>query len=130
MAFFYDPFTQLGRHLLHITAIQRQFVGNLLIRHIESHKVEAQDPYLQGLMMSCENGVREIIKACVTVMTLIALTCRFRAIQAALDDVFGLTRGARDAVRPAQLAYRLITLTIISPFAIEKFPKLNFREIP
>ena len=67
-------------------------MGNLLIRHIESHKVEAQDPYLQGLMMSCENGVREIIKACVTVMTLIALPCRFRIVKAALDDLCRLTR--------------------------------------
>ena len=38
-------------------------------------------------MISCENGVREIIKACVTVMTLIALPCRFRVIKAALDDL-------------------------------------------
>ena len=33
MAFFYDPFTQLSRHLLHITAVERQFVSNLLIRY-------------------------------------------------------------------------------------------------
>ena len=32
---FYDPLTQLCRHLLHITAIERQFLGNLLIRHIQ-----------------------------------------------------------------------------------------------
>ena len=63
--------------------------------------------------MSCENGICQIIKACVTVMTLIALTGRFRVIQTALDDVCGQTRGAFDAVRPAQLAHCLIALTII-----------------
>ena len=28
---FYDPLTQLRRHLLHLTAIERQCVSNLLI---------------------------------------------------------------------------------------------------
>jgi len=63
--------------------------------------------------MSCKNGVSQIIKAFVTVGTLIALTCGFRVIKAALDDLFGLTRWALDAVGPAQLADGLITLNII-----------------
>ena len=63
--------------------------------------------------MSRKNGVRQIIKAPVTAMTLITLTGRFCVIKAALDDVLGLTRWARDAVRPAQLADGLITLHII-----------------
>src|SRR2546428_11294887 len=64
-------------------------------------------------MMSGKNGVGQIIKACVTVVTLIALTSWFRVITATLDDVLRLTRGARDALRPAQLADGLITLDII-----------------
>jgi hypothetical protein len=62
--FFYDPFTKLSRHLLPITAIERQFVGNLLIRQIQSHEIEAQDPHLQGLMMAGKDGVGEIIVVC------------------------------------------------------------------
>jgi hypothetical protein len=46
-------------------------------------------------------------------MTLIALTGRFRIITATLDDLFRLTRGAHNAVGPAQLADGLITLHII-----------------
>ena len=64
-------------------------------------------------MMSCKNRVRQIIKACVTVGTLIALTGGFRVIKATLDDVFRLTRGAGDTVRPASFAYGLITLNLI-----------------
>jgi hypothetical protein len=85
----------------------------LLIRQIEAHEREAQDPHLQGLRMAGKNGVNEIIKACVAVVTLVALTGGFRVIKATLDDLGGLTRGARDAVWPTQLAYRLITLHII-----------------
>ena len=113
MGFFYDPFTQLSRHLLHITAIERQFVCNLVVRQIESHEIEAQDPDFQRLMMARKNGVGQIIKAFVAVVTLVALTCRFRIIKAALDDLFGLTRGAHNAVWLAHLADGLITLHLI-----------------
>src|SRR5262249_51886495 len=43
---FYDPFTQLCRHLLHIAAIHFQFVGNLFMRQIQSHEVQTQYPNL------------------------------------------------------------------------------------
>jgi hypothetical protein len=65
-------------------------------------------------MMSRKNGVGQIIKACVTSGTLLALTGQFRIIKAALDDLFGPTRGTLYAVWPAQLADSLITLTIIN----------------
>ncbi len=90
-----------------------QLLGNLVIRQIQAHEIQAQYPHFQRLMMSCKNGVRQIIKACVTVGTRIALTCGFRVIKAALDDLCGLTRWARDAIWPAQLADGLITLHII-----------------
>src|SRR6266581_1691251 len=64
-------------------------------------------------MMSGKDGVGQIIKACVTVMTLIALTGRLRVIKAALDDLVGLTRWAGDTIWPAQLTDGLITLDII-----------------
>ena len=99
--------------MLHITAIQGQFVGNLLIRQIQSHEVQTQYPHFQRLMMSGKNSVRQIIKASVTVMTLITLTGGFGIIKALLDDLYGHTRGTRDALWPAELADGLITLHII-----------------
>jgi hypothetical protein len=64
-------------------------------------------------MMSRKNSVGQVIKACATVGTLIALTGGFRIIKAAPDDLFGLASWALDAVRPAQLADGLLTLHII-----------------
>jgi Recombinase zinc beta ribbon domain/Recombinase len=64
-------------------------------------------------MMSGKDGVGQIIKAFVTVVTLIALTGRLRVIKAALDDLVGLTRWAGDTIWPAQLTDGLITLDII-----------------
>ena len=63
--------------------------------------------------MAGKNRVGQIIKACVTVVALIALMSWFHAIKATLDDSLRRTRGARDAIRPAQLADGLITLDII-----------------
>jgi hypothetical protein len=65
-------------------------------------------------MMASKNGVGQIIKACVTAMTLIALTGGFRVIKAALDDLCRLTRWTCYTVWPAQLADGLITLHIIN----------------
>jgi hypothetical protein len=64
-------------------------------------------------MLARKNSGGQIIKPFVTGGTLIALTCGFRVITAALDDLGGLTRWALDAVWPAQLAHRLLTLNII-----------------
>ena len=44
--------------------------------------------------MSSKDGVGQVIKACVTVGTLRALTGQLRVIKATLDDVFGLNRPA------------------------------------
>jgi hypothetical protein len=64
-------------------------------------------------MMSRKKGVGQVIKASVTVVTLIALTGRFCVIKATLDHVFGLTKRTLDTLGPSQLANRLITLRII-----------------
>ena len=61
-------------------------------------------------MMSRKHGVGQIIKASVPVVTLVALTGRFRVSKAALDDMLRLTRGTCDALGPAQLTNSLITL--------------------
>jgi hypothetical protein len=97
-----------------MATIHVQSVGNLVVRQMEAHEIQTQYPHFQRLMMARKNGVSQIIKACVTVSTRIALPCRFRVIKAALDDLCGLTQWARDAIWSAQLAYGLIALHIIN----------------
>jgi hypothetical protein len=83
-----------------ITAIQCQFFCNLVVGQVQPHEIETQDPHFQGLMMAGKDGVSQIIKAFVTVVTLIALTIWFRVIKATLDDMLRLTNGALDTVWP------------------------------
>src|SRR5262245_52980558 len=113
LAFFYYDTTQRTLHLQCITPIDGQLVGNLLVRHVQSHEIQTQDPDFQRLMMSGKNRVSQIIKALVTVVTLIALTSGFRIIKAALDEVLRRTRGTGDAIWPTQLPHSLITLDVI-----------------
>jgi len=80
---------------------------------MQSYEIQTQYPHLQRLMMSGKDGVRHIIKACVTVVTRIALTGQLRVITAALDDLVGLTRWAGDTIWLTQLTDGLITLDII-----------------
>jgi hypothetical protein len=63
--------------------------------------------------MSSKDSVSQNIKASLTAVTLIALTGGFRVINAALDNLFGLTREAVNTILPAQLTNGLITLHII-----------------
>src|SRR5712691_1443018 len=64
-------------------------------------------------MMSSKNRIGQIIKAFITVVTLITLTIRFCIIKAAFDHMLRLTRGTCDAIGPAQLTNGLITLHVI-----------------
>src|SRR6266446_4220549 len=64
-------------------------------------------------MMSSKDRIGQIIKAFITVVTLITLTSRFCIIKAAFDHMLRLTRGTCDAIGPAQLTNGLITLHVI-----------------
>lgn len=64
--------------------------------------------------MSGKDRVSQIIKAFVTVVTLIALTGGFGTIKAALDYMVRLTRGTLETIGPAQLTNGLSTLHIIN----------------
>src|SRR5215475_8257680 len=64
-------------------------------------------------MMSSKDGVGQIIKTCVTVVTCIASTSWFRVIKATLNNLLRLTRGTHNAVGPAQLTNRPITLHLV-----------------
>ena len=63
--------------------------------------------------MSSKDRVGPIIKACITVVTLLTLTSRFCIITAAFDHMLRRTRGTCDAIGPAQLTNGLITLHVI-----------------
>ena len=46
-----DPFPELFSHPLYIVRIQAQLVGELRVRQIQPHEIQAQNPNPQRLMM-------------------------------------------------------------------------------
>jgi hypothetical protein len=105
---------KLGGHLLHIGALQVQFLGNLPVGQVQSHKIEAQYPYFEWLMMSGKNGVRQIIEAFATIFTFIALFGRFFFIESSFDYSFEITKRTLASFRPVQFPNSFITLSIIN----------------
>jgi hypothetical protein len=103
----------LGGHLLDVAAFQIQFPGDLFIGQIQAHKIEAQYPDFERLMMPSEDCAGQIIEAFLTIFTLITLSDRLFVIETSSDDSSGITKRTLSAFRPAQFAYRVVTLGII-----------------
>jgi hypothetical protein len=76
-------------------------------------KIPTPYPHFQRLMLSSNDGVGQIIKTFVTVVTCRALTSWFRVIKATRKNLLRLTRGTHNAVGPAQRTNRLITLHLV-----------------
>ena len=49
---FNDALTKLSGHLLGIVAVQTQLVSNRFVREIQPHKIEAEHPNAQRLVVS------------------------------------------------------------------------------
>jgi hypothetical protein len=58
-----DPFPQLGGHPLGVVGIQIEFLGDLLIREVQPHEVQALDPDPQRLVMSGEDRPGQVVEA-------------------------------------------------------------------
>ena len=112
-AFFYYSFTKLGGHLLDLAAVQIQFLSDLFIGQVQSHKIQAQYPDLQRLMVPGEDRTRQIIEAFLTIFTFITLSGRLLIIETSSDDALGITKRTLSAFWPTQFAHRIVTLGII-----------------
>ena len=79
-------------------------VPNLIVGNIESHQIQAGNPNLKGLVMSCENSVSQVIKITGAMLTLIVLAIGLHCIMAVLLDMFrAAVRTVYHPVRPAAL---------------------------
>jgi hypothetical protein len=105
---FYLSITKLGGHLLNLVAVQIQFLGDMFIRQVQAHKIKAQYPDLEGLMVPSEDSIRQIIEAFLILFTLITLSSRLLLTETFSDDSHGITKRKMYAFRPKQFAHSLI----------------------
>src|SRR5215218_10033007 len=64
---------QLLRHGLHVRPAKAQLPGDLLVREVQPHEVEAQHPHPQWLVMPGQHRAGEVVEAPSTRLTAIAL---------------------------------------------------------
>ena len=113
-AFFYNPFTKLRRHLMDIAAVQVQFPGNLLIRKVQPHEIQTQNPDFKRLMVTGKNCFGKIIITSCSFFALITLSGRLFLIKTSFDNQSGFTKRTPLPFRPAQLSNSVITVNIIN----------------
>ena len=86
---------------MRVVLIEIEFLGNLVVREVESHEIQAQDPPPQGLMMAGKDRVRHIVKASLAGLAQVALTLGLGVIAPLLGNIKTITMGTRDPVWPA-----------------------------
>jgi hypothetical protein len=84
-----DPLTKLLDHRLDVVSVHVEFFGDLQTRQVQSHKIEADDPRSQRLMMTREDGSSEVVKPPLTSVTEVALPIGLGVITSVFDDGFG-----------------------------------------
>jgi hypothetical protein len=105
--------TQLRGHLMDVILVEVKFLGDLLVRQIEPHQVQAQDPFPQRLMVMSEDRIGQVVEIAVAGLAVIALSLPLSLMEAAPPNLVGLTPDAADALRPAELAHALITFRVV-----------------
>src|SRR6056297_282421 len=111
--FFYNPFSQLAGHCLHIARVKVQLLSNLLVGKVEPHEIETQNPNFQGLMVSGKYGSRQVIKALTAIFALIALFSRLCLIKTSSNHSLRIAKRAFSSFRPTEFAHGIETLPIV-----------------
>ena len=83
----YDAFAQLRGHELDIVGMHIEFLGDLFIRQIQSHEVEAEKPDPQRLVMTGKDGTGQVVELRLTRLALIPLSRRLGLVSTLFGDV-------------------------------------------
>jgi hypothetical protein len=111
--FYHHPFAQLTGHRLHIAHRQAQLSRNLFIGKVQAHEVQAQHPYSQRTVVPFEDRPTQIVKLLSASMVDVPLPVRIAVMVPSFFDLVRIAARAANPIRPAQLAYHLITLRIV-----------------
>jgi hypothetical protein len=88
-------------------------MSDLLIRQIQPHKVQAQDPHVQRLVMAGKNRLGQVIKGPLASLAVIALAIGVRLISSLFRHLCALTPGAGYTIGPSHVTDGFITFGII-----------------
>ncbi len=108
-----NALAQLLGHALHIIFVEPQLAGDLAIRQIQAHEVEAQHPSAQWLVMARKDRPRQVVEPTPAVPAAVLLALRLGGITSLLGDRCRTALYAAHLLGPAQRAHRLEALGIV-----------------
>jgi hypothetical protein len=95
-----DALTKLRGHLLGIVTVQIQLVRDLLIREIQPHEIEAEQPDAKWLVVTGKNRPGEVVEPLSTDGALIPLSFRLGFVVPLFRDLGRLAVGADHPLGP------------------------------
>ena len=95
-----DALTKLSGHLLGIVTVEIQLVSNLFIREIQPHKIEAEHPDPQRLVVTGKDRPGEVVEPLSTAGALILLSFRLGFVVSLLRDLGRVAVGAGHPLGP------------------------------
>jgi hypothetical protein len=104
---------ELLGHELHVGLVQRQFLGDLPVREVQAHQVQAQNPDPQRLVVPRQYGAGQVVEAAAAGRATIALPVRLRIVPAVASRRSSVATRAADAVRPAMLTDQFVALGVV-----------------
>jgi len=115
--FFLQSLHEVGSHLMDIAAVQVQFPGNLLIRKVQPHEIQAQNPDFKRLMVP-EKIVSERSSKRLPHSLHHNAVWKTLSIKTSFDNQSGFTKRTPLSFRPAQLSHSVITVASSIKFFI------------
>src|SRR5206468_11339152 len=90
-----------------------EFLGDLPVREVEAHQVEAQDPHPRRLVMPGQRRAGQVVEAGAAPYAAVALAVRLDLVPAVAGDRGALAARAADALGPAVLPDQLEASRVI-----------------
>ena len=108
-----DALPQLRAHPLGVIGVEVQLAGDLLVGEVQPQEIQAQDPDAQRLMVTGEDGPRQIIEPPRAGPAVIALPSGLGLVTALLGNLAGVTVGAADPLGLSQVAEGLEAARVV-----------------
>ena len=105
-------FAKMRRHVVDVIVVQAQLLGDLLVRQVQPHEIQTQDPDPKRLMVSGQNSTGQVIEPRPAVLAPVALPMPLGLIMAMADHRGTGTGGEANSVRPSMVPDQLIALSI------------------
>jgi hypothetical protein len=87
---------------MHVRLVEIECLGQLSIREIQAHAVQAQNPDPKRLMMTSTDRVSSSVEVAGTGLAQVALTLRLSVVTTWFDDLRAVTGWTTNAVWPAE----------------------------